>query len=88
MRHVLIRETVQIAGELHFRSTTTGDNARVSQRALDNHDGVMETAFSLRDKLFSTATEDEGAGFGGRAIGEDVEALTANLALFEGATGS
>lgn len=88
MRHVPIGIAVQVTGKIHLRCTTARDDVRVSKRALDDHDGIVETAFGLCDELFRAAAEDEGAGFGGGAVGEDVKALATDLALFEGAAGS
>lgn len=43
----------------------------------------MEGAFDFGDELFGATTEDEGAGFGLWAVGEEVEAFGADLAFFE-----
>lgn len=43
----------------------------------------MQAAFHLRDELFRAAAEDEGARLGGGAAFEEIEALAADLALFE-----
>ena len=48
----------------------------------------MQGAFYFGDELLGSPAEDQGACLGGGTVFEEVEALTADLSLFEGPAGS
>lgn len=56
--------------------------------ALDDHDGIMETAFDFRDELLCAAAEDKRACFGCRTAFEEVEAFVADLTFFKFGAGT
>merc|ERR1719220_1702516 len=53
-----------------------------------DHDGVVQRPLSFVHELLGAASDDDGAGFGFGAAGEEVEALTADLFFLEQAAGS
>ena len=63
--------------------TTTSNDFTIANGALDDHDGVVQTALDLFDELLCATTEQQRAGFGLRALSEDVVPLAADLSLFE-----
>ena len=85
---VAVRISVHVAGHFHLARATARDNRRVTERALDDHDRVVETALHLGNELAGTTTQDQGARLGRRAFGEDVVALPTDLTLLERAAGA
>lgn len=83
VRHVAVGEAVQVAGQFHLSGTSTSNDSGVAEGTLDDHNGVVQTALHLGNKLLSTSAQDESAGLGGRALGEEVEALSTDLTLLE-----
>jgi hypothetical protein len=61
--------------------TAAGDDVRVLDRPLDDHDAVVERALDLLDELVGPAAEDERARLCLGAALKDVEALAADLPL-------
>jgi hypothetical protein len=72
---------VEVFADFHLASTTAGNDALVLDGTLDNHDGIVQTALNLGNKLFSAATEDKSTRLCAGAALEEVESLSANLAL-------
>lgn len=69
--------------EPYLTSTSSSNDVSIPNRPLHNHDGVVQTALHLRDKLLCSSSQYEGAGFGLRAAFEEIEALAADLSLLE-----
>lgn len=88
VRDVTVGKPVHVARQLHFSSTTASNDGCVTQSTLDDHDSIVQTTFHLRNKLLSATTQHESAGLSARAVGEQVETLSTNLALLERATGT
>ena len=63
--------------------TLTGNNGIILDGSPDNHDGVVERPFGFLDELVGTAPQDQGAGLGLGASGQQVVSLTPDLSLFE-----
>lgn len=55
----------------------------MADSTLDDHDGVVETAFGFGDELLGAAAEDEGTCFGGGTAFEEIESFAADLTFFE-----
>lgn len=88
VRDLAVGVGVKIFADLHFASTTTSNNALVLNSTLDNHDGIVQTALDFGNELFSTTTEDKGAGLCAGATLEEVESLSTDLALLESFAGT
>jgi hypothetical protein len=88
VRDLAVGVCVKVFADLHFASTTTSNDALVLDRALDDHDGIVQTALDFGNELFGTTTEDKGAGLCARAALEEVESLSTDLALFESLAGT
>ena len=79
---------VQERRDLHLNSTASCYDIPVLDRALDDHDGIVQTALDLSNELLGTSTEDECACLGLGAALEEVETLSTNLSLLELVAGS
>lgn len=83
VRDLAVGVCVKVFADLHLASTTTSNDALVLDGTFDDHDGIVQTALDFGNELFSTTTEDKGAGLCARAALEEVESLSTDLALLE-----
>jgi hypothetical protein len=81
VRDLAVGVGVEVFADFHLASTTTSNNALVLDGTLNDHDGIVQTALDFGDELFSTTTEDKGAGLCAGAALEEVESLSTDLAL-------
>lgn len=72
-----------VIAQTHLGRSSTGDDVRVLNRPLDNHDRVVQRALDLGDELVCSTTENHRAGLGGVALLKQVEPLASNLSLLE-----
>lgn len=85
---VLVGVLMQVGRDLHLDGTATANHHAVLNSTLDNHDGVVQRALNLGDKLLSATAQHQRAGLGLGAVLEKVESLATNLALLKDATGA
>lgn len=74
---------MQEGTDLHLACTSAGHDGVVADGTLNDHDGVVKTAFSFGDELLGASAEDKGTCFGGRTAFEEIKSFAANLTLFE-----
>ncbi len=70
---------LEAPGELHLCCATARDDGVGLEAASDDHDGIVEGAFSLLDELLGAAAEDDGCRFalsvGGGTLGQSSKRL-------------
>lgn len=62
---------------------TAGDNIIILDRALNDHNGIMQTSLHLGDELLGSTPKNERARLCLGATLKEVETLATNLPLFE-----